>query len=77
MGAVLCIILAVFIYGVKILNNSRNLTFDKWCEIFISFFIFTNCLNFGLTFFEISEGMAYSNPARIEVYMIIIPVFFS
>ena len=76
MGAILSIILAVFIYGVKILNNSRNLTFDKWCEIFISFFIFTNCLNFGLTLFKIDEGMAYTNNIRIEVYMIILPIFF-
>lgn len=76
MGAILCIVISVFIYTIKILNNTRNLTFDKWCEVFISFFTFTNCLNFGFTLFKIDEGMPYSNTMRIEVYMIILPIFF-
>lgn len=76
MGAIILIVIAVLIYGVKILNNSHNLTFDKWSEIFISFFIFTNCLNFGLTLFETPGIVPYTDTIRIEVFMIITPVFF-
>lgn len=76
MGAIILIVIAVLIYGVKILNNSKNLTFDKWCELFISFFVFTNCLNFGLTLFETPGVVPYTDSLRIEVFMIITPVFF-
>ena len=75
MGAILTIIISVIIYTIKILQNSRNLSYDKWSEIFISFFVFTNCLNFGLTLFEIPDSTPYSSTIRIEVYMIIAPVF--
>ncbi|MBQ8565275.1 MAG: O-antigen ligase family protein [Bacteroidaceae bacterium] len=79
MGAILCIILAVCIYAIKIVHNSNNLTFDKWCEIFISFFIFTNCFNFGFSYFSL--GNQYIDGAlgmnlRLEVFMIITPIFF-
>lgn len=79
MGAIIFIILAVLIYVVKITHNSRELTFDKWAEIFISFFIFTNCLGFGLPLIDLDRpnidgvfGFKY----RLEVYMIIAPMFF-
>lgn len=79
MGAILCIIITVIVYTIKILHNSRNLTFDKWCEIFISFFIFSNCLNFGLTYFNLGNQHvdgALGMQLRLEVYMIITPIFF-
>lgn len=79
MGAILFIIFAVLLYTFKIIANARNLTFDKWCEIFISFFIFTNCVSFGLPLIDL--GLPYNDGAfgykfRLEVFMIITPVFF-
>lgn len=79
MGAILFIIISVLIYTVKILHNSRNLTFDKWVEIFISFFVFVNCTGFGLPLFDL--GVKHINGAfgfnfRLEVFMLIAPVFF-
>ena len=55
MGAILFIVISVLVYGLKIVHNSRHLTYDKWCEIFISFFIFTNCLGFGLPLIELDR----------------------
>ena len=79
MGAILFIVISVLVYGLKIVHNSRHLTYDKWCEIFISFFIFTNCLGFGLPLIELDRyyvdgvfGFKY----RLEVYMLITPIFF-
>ncbi len=79
MGAILFIIFSVLLYAVKILHNSRNLTFDKWCEIFISFFVFTNCLGFGLPLIDLDLGVpngAFGFKFRLEVFMIITPMFF-
>ena len=79
MGAILFIAISVAVYVIKIIHNARNLTFDKWCEIFISFFIFTNCLNFGLTYFDLGNQYVdgtFSMQLRLEVYMIIAPIFF-
>ncbi len=79
MGAILLIVISVLVYGIKILHNSRHLTFDKWCEIFISFFIFTNCVNFGLTFFSLDNQYTdgtFGYMLRLEVFMIIAPIFF-
>ena len=77
MGAILFIVISVLVYGLKIVHNSRHLTYDKWCEIFISFFIFTNCLGFGLPLIELDRyyvdgvfGFKY----RLEVYMLITPI---
>lgn len=79
MGAILFIAISVAVYVIKIIHNARNLTFDKWCEIFISFFIFTNCLNFGLTYFDLGNQYVdgtFGMQLRLEVYMIIAPIFF-
>lgn len=79
MGAKLFIIFAVLLYTVKIIANTRHLTFDKWCEIFISFFIFTNCLSFGLPLIELNSlyvDGALGTKFRLEVFMIITPIFF-
>ena len=79
MGAILFIVISVLVYGIKILHNSRNLTYDKWCEIFISFFIFTNCIGFGLPFIELNIPTtcgAWGLKFRLEVFMIITPFFF-
>ncbi len=79
MGAILFIILSVLLYAGKILFHARNLTFDKWCEIFISFFVFTNCAGFGLPLIDLDlpawNGL-YGFKFRLEVFMIILPVFF-
>lgn len=78
MGAILFIFLSVLVYVLKILHNSRELTFDKWCEIFISFFIFTNCIGFGLPLFELDRQYVdgiFGYKYRLEVYMLITPVF--
>lgn len=79
MGAILFIVISVLVYIIKILHNARNLTFDKWCEIFISFFIFTNCLGFGLPIIDLNlpaiNGV-FGYTFRLEVYMIITPIFF-
>ncbi len=79
MGAILFIFLSVLIYTTKILHHSRQLTFDKWSEIFISFFIFTNCLGYGLPLVDLdlpSVNGVFGYKFRMEVYMIITPVFF-
>ncbi len=79
MGAILFIVISVIIYAVKILHHSRNLTFDKWSEIFISFFIFTNCLGFGLPIIDMDlpniDGV-FGFKFRLEVFMLITPMFF-
>ena len=78
MGAILFIFISVLVYVFKILHNSRELTFDKWCEIFISFFIFTNCIGFGLPLFELDRQYVdgiFGYKFRLEVYMLITPVF--
>ena len=78
MGAILFIIISVLIYLVKILHNSRNLTHEKWIEIFTSFFVFVNCTGFGLPLFDLginqSNG-AFGTTFRLEVYMLLFPVF--
>ena len=79
MGAILFIFFSVLLYIGKILLHARHLTFDKWCEIFISFFIFTNCLGFGLTLFELNQVVtdgAFGYKFRLEIFMIIIPFSF-
>ena len=79
MGAILFIIISVIAYTLKILHNQRELTFDKWCEIFISFFIFTNCIGFGLPLIELPIPItcgAWGLKFRLEVFMIITPIFF-
>ena len=79
MGAILFIIFAVLLYTFKIIANARNLTFDKWGEIFISFFIFTNCVSFGLPLIDLNlpyNDGAFGYKFRLEVFMIIAPVFF-
>lgn len=78
MGAILFIIFAVLLYTFKIIANARNLTFDKWCEIFISFFIFTNCVSFGLPLIDLNlpyNDGAFGYKFRLEVFMIIAPIF--
>ena len=78
MGAILFIVISVLAYSLKILHNSRELTFDKWCEIFISFFIFTNCIGFGLPLIELDRQYVdgiFGYKYRLEVYMLITPVF--
>ena len=78
MGAILFIVISVLMYTLKILHHSRELTFDKWCEIFISFFIFTNCIGFGLPLIELDRQYVdgiFGYKYRLEVYMLITPVF--
>lgn len=79
MGAILFIVISILIYVIKIAHNHNNLTFDKWCEIFISFFIFTNCIGFGLPLIELGIPVtcgALGYKFRLEVFMIIAPIFF-
>ncbi len=80
MGAILFIIFSVLLYVGKILFHARHLTFDKWCEIFISFFIFTNCLGFGLTIFDLNQVApdgVFGYRIRLEVFMLIFPFTFT
>ncbi len=79
MGAILFIVISILIYTVKILHHSRALTFDKWCEIFLSFFVFTNCIGFGLPLIDLGVPItcgAWGYKFRLEVFMIITPIFF-
>lgn len=79
MGATIFIIISVLIYVIKIIHNSHNLTYDKWCEIFISFFIFTNCIGFGLPLIDLDLQTtcgSWGYKFRLEVFMIITPIFF-
>ena len=76
MWSILLIILSVLIYVTIIVKDANRLTFDKWCEIFVSFFVYTNSIYYGLTLYEMDVVSSFAAGLRIEIWMLIIPVFF-
>lgn len=78
MGKLLLLILTILFFGVKTILSKNTLSYNKWGEILISFFIFTCCLGYGLPiwgsdneFATGSLGLKY----RIDIFTLLIPFF--
>lgn len=75
MWSALVIVLSVIIYLIKIVKEGNKLTLDKWGEIFVSFFVFTNSIYYGFTLYEMDVVASIAAGIRIEIYMLLIPFF--